>query len=133
MIGLDTNILVRYFTLDDPKQSEVAVEIIEGAAEEEEKMLIQPIVLCELVWVLESAYDYSKRDMLNLIERILRTAQFEIAEKDSVWQALSDYRGGKGDFSDYYLGYANAREGAGMTFTFDSALRGNPRFNVLNA
>jgi predicted nucleic-acid-binding protein len=131
--GLDTNVLVRYLTQDDKKQAEVAAEIIEGAAAKGEKMLIQPIILCEMVWVLESAYDFPQSDILGALEGILRVAQFEIAEKDTVRQALSDYRHGKADFSDYYLGRANEKAGAATTLTFDKTLKGTPRFQVLTA
>ena len=129
--GLDTNVLVRYLTQDDKGQAEVAAKTIEGAAARGEKMLIQPIILCELVWVLESAYDFPKTDLLRALEGILRVAQFETVEKDTVWQALSDYRQGKGDFSDYYLGRANEKAGAAITLTFDNTLKGIPRFQVL--
>jgi len=131
--GLDTNVLVRYLTQDDEKQAEAAAKTIEGAAARGERMLIQPIILCELVWVLESAYDFPKSDLLRGLEGILQTAQFEIVEKDVIWQALSDYRRGKGDFSDYYLGRANVKAGAAITLTFDKTLKGSPRFQVLGA
>ena len=133
MKGLDTNVLVRYLTQDDEGQAEVAAKTIEGAAAKGEKMLIQPIILCELVWVLESAYDFPKTDLLRVLEGVLRVAQFEIVEKDTVWQALSDFRQGKGDFSDYYLGRANEKAGAAITLTFDKTLKGIPRFQVLSA
>jgi predicted nucleic-acid-binding protein len=94
-------------------------------------MLIQPLVLCEMVWVLETAYRFGKPDILTTLERILTTAQFEIAQKDIVWAALGDYRDGKGDFSDYYLGRANEKHGAALTLTFDKALKGDPRFRLL--
>ena len=133
--GLDTNVLVRYLTQDDEGQAEVevATRTIEGAAAKGEKLLIQPIILCELVWVLESAYNFPKSDLLRALEGVLRVAQFEIAEKDTVWQALSDFRQGKGDFSDYYLGRANEKAGAAITLTFDKTLKGIPRFQVLSA
>jgi len=131
--GLDTNVLVRYLTQDDERQAEVAAKTIEGAAAKGERMLIQPIILCELMWVLESAYDFPKTDLLRALEGVLRVAQFEIVEKDTVWQALSDYRHGKGDFSDYYLGRANEKAGAAITLTFDKTLKGLPRFHVLTA
>ena len=131
--GLDTNVLVRYLTQDDEGQAEAATQAIEGASAKGEKMLIQPIVLCELVWVLESAYDFTKADLLRALEGVLRVAQFEIAEKDTVWQALSDFRREDGDFSDYYLGRANEKAGAAITLTFDKTLKGIPRFQVLTA
>jgi predicted nucleic-acid-binding protein len=131
MKGLDTNVLVRYLTQDDPKQSVLATREIEGAAARGEKLLLQPLVLCEMVWVLESAYHLPKADILKALERILRTAQFELADKEILWMALNDYRPGKGDFSDYYLGRVNQKDGAEKTLTFDRALKDEPRFQVL--
>jgi predicted nucleic-acid-binding protein len=131
MKGLDTNVLVRYLTQDDPKQAAMATEVIEEAAAKEEKMFLHPLVFCELIWVLQSAYGFPKADILKVLERILRTAQFEISEKDLLWLALTDYRSGKGDFSDYYLGRANERAGAKVTLSFDTALNGEPRFQIL--
>src|SRR5512134_954704 len=129
--GLDTNVLVRYLTQDDLRQAAVAVREIEGAARKREKLLLQPLVLCELVWVLESAYKVRKMEILAVLERILRTAQFEVAQKDIVWRSLADYRAGKGDFADYYLARSNESAGAAFTLTFDRALKGDPRFRVL--
>ena len=74
-----------------------------------------------------------KDEILSALEQILRTAQLEVAEKDTVWQALGDYRRGKGDFSDYCLGRANHRAGAETTLSFDRALKGSPHFEVLEA
>jgi len=132
MKGLDTNVLVRYLTQDDPKQAAMATKVIEEAAAKEEKMFLHPLVFCELIWVLQSAYIFPKADILKVLERILRTAQFEISEKDLLWLALTDYRSGKGDFSDYYLGRANERAGAKVTLSFDTALKGEPRFQILS-
>jgi predicted nucleic-acid-binding protein len=129
--GLDTNVLVRYLTQDDPRQAALAGREIEGAARKGEKLLVQPLVLCELVWILESAYEVRKGELLAVLERILRTAQFDIAEKDVVWRSLADYRAGKGDFADYFLARSNESGGAEITLTFDRALKGSPHFRVL--
>ena len=69
MKGLDTNVLVRYLTQDEPSQAAIAAEEIEQAAAKAEKMLIQPLVLCELVWVLETAYDFGKAEILGFSTR----------------------------------------------------------------
>jgi len=129
--GLDTNVLVRYLTEDDPRQAAAAVKEIEGTGKKDEKLIVQPLVLCELAWVLDSAYGVGKKELLDVFERILRTAQFEIPGKDLVWRSLADYRAGKGDFSDHLLGRLNEDAGASVTITFDRALRGSPRFHVL--
>ncbi|MCP3954559.1 MAG: type II toxin-antitoxin system VapC family toxin [Desulfobacterales bacterium] len=131
MKGLDTNILVRYISQDDPEQSAVANEVIEGFAEDKERFVIQPVVLCEMVWVLESAYKHTKSEIVLVLNQILRTVQFEITNKDIVWQAFIDYHNGKADFSDCFIGRANKKAGADVTLTFDKGLGGYPRFQVL--
>jgi predicted nucleic-acid-binding protein len=131
MIGLDTNVLIRYLTHDDPNQSKKASAIVEEAATKGEKLLVHPIVLCELVWVLESAYDYGRSEVATTLDKILRTAQFEIPGKEVVWSAWTDYRSGKGDFADYLIGRANGQLGAVHTVTFDKALKAHKQFRIL--
>jgi predicted nucleic-acid-binding protein len=131
MKGLDTNVLVRYLTQDDQRQARIAASEIEGAAKRDEKLLIRPLVLCELVWVLESAYGFGKAEIVRVLDLMMRTAQFEISEKETLWQALDEYHRGKGDFSDYYLGIANEDDGAEITLTFDKGLKGSRYFKVI--
>jgi len=61
----------------------------------------------------------------------MRTAQFEIIEKDILWKALGDFSGGGADLADYYIGHANDNYGASTTLTFDKALKTSPLFTVL--
>jgi predicted nucleic-acid-binding protein len=131
MVGLDTNVLVRYITQDDPRQAKATERAIEKAVGGGAKVLVQPIVLCELVWVLESAYGFGKTEIVAVIEQVMRTAQFEIAEKDVAWKALEDFSGGAADFSDYLISRANERAGAETTLTFDRSLKGCRRFTLL--
>jgi predicted nucleic-acid-binding protein len=131
--GLDTNILVRYLTQDHPAQSAAAAREIEQAARSGIKLVIGPIVLCELVWVLESAYGHSRTEVAGALDRILRTAQFEVLEKDLLWPAVEDYRRGPGDFADYYIGRRHRQAGAERTLTFDQHLKNSSHFHVLKA
>jgi predicted nucleic-acid-binding protein len=124
-------VLVRYFTQDDPQQSKKATAIVAEAAKKGEKLLVHPIVLCELVWVLETAYGYGRSEVATTLDRILRTAQLEIPDKETAWNAWADYRSGAGDFADYLIARANGRFGAAHTLTFDQALRGHRQFRVL--
>ncbi|MFQ5742439.1 MAG: PIN domain-containing protein [Acidobacteriota bacterium] len=131
MIGLDTNVLVRYLTQDDPAQSKKATRILETEAAQGNSFFLTSIVMCELVWVLGEAYGYSRSETLTALERILRTAQFEFEDKDQLWQALVDYRGGKADFSDYLIGRLGKQSGCEKTLTFDKDLRNTRLFRVL--
>jgi predicted nucleic-acid-binding protein len=131
MKGLDTNVLVRYLTQDDRRQSKLAEKEIEKAISRGEKLMIQPIVICELAWVLESAYNYGKPEIIAVLDQIMRTAQFEISDKDTIWPALNDFYKSKGDFADYFIGRANKISGAMITLTFDKLLEDSEMFSVL--
>ena len=131
MIGLDTNILVRYLTQDDPGQSRKAAREIEKGLSGGRMFFIADIVMCELVWVLETAYGYGRREIVPVLENILRTRQFQFANKDLLWKSLADYRNKKGDFSDHLIGQAGLMAGCHKTLSFDSGLKNNPLFRVL--
>jgi len=131
MIGLDTNVLVRYFTQDDPEQTRKANAVIERTVAAGEFCSISCIVLCELMWVLRGAYGYEKPEVIEVLEKMLATSQFSIESKDLVRQALRDYGGGEGDFSDYLLGWRNHETGSEKTVTFDQNLKKSELFTVL--
>ncbi len=131
MIGLDTNVLVRYLTEDDPPQAKRANALISGAVTRREQCVIGPVVLCELVWVLRDAYETSKADVVTTLDRIMATRQFAILDKDRVREALEAYRTGRADFADYLLGTINRHAGCTETATFDRRLKGADGFLVL--
>lgn len=131
MIGLDTNILVRYLTQDDPDQSRKATNEIEKVLSAGHMFFIADIVMCELVWVLETAYGYDRREIVPVLENILRTKQFQFEDKDLLWKSLADYRNKKGDFADNLIGHASYKAGCREILTFDAGLKNNPVFRVL--
>lgn len=133
MTGLDTNVLVRYLTQDDPRQSRRANAIVAEAVASGERLFVGVVVLCELVWVLRGPYALDKAEVVASLERILATAQLEIDQKDLVRAALEDYRTGGGDFADYVIGRRGREAGCGQTATFDRWLKGNALFRVLPA
>jgi predicted nucleic-acid-binding protein len=131
MIGLDTNILVRYLTQDDPGQSRKATSEIENGLSAGHMFFIADIVLCELVWVLETAYGFYHREIIPVLENILRTKQFQFENKDLLWKSLADYRTKKGDFADHLIGQAGHKAGCSVTLTFDTSLKNSPLFRIL--
>ena len=131
MIGLDTNVLVRYLTQDDPAQFAKAAVFIDAASEREEQFLVNTPVLCELVWVLAAVYDYSREEIAQALEQIFTTAQFEIERLDEARQALGDFRSSKADFSDALIGRINRSLGAKHTVTFDRDLKAVETFRLL--
>ncbi len=131
MVGLDTNVLVRYLTQDDLAQSRKATSEIEGAADRGAALFVTNVAVCELVWVLEGAYDYSRRDIQRVLDSILRTVQLDFENKEAIWLAFGDYSDGKADFSDYLVGRVSAQAGCAETLTFDKSLRNSGLFRVL--
>jgi predicted nucleic-acid-binding protein len=131
MIGLDTNILVRYLTQDDPAQSKKAAHEIEKGLSAGHMFFIADVVMCELVWVLETAYGYERPEIIPVLENILRTKQFQFENKDLLWKNLADYRNRKGDFADHLIGQVGHKAGCRETITFDAGLEDNPIFRVL--
>jgi predicted nucleic-acid-binding protein len=131
VIGLDTNVLVRYLTQDDPLQARRANAVVASALEKGERCRLEGVVLCELVWVLRGAYGYDKATVVDTLERVLATAQFEIGDKDLARRALEDHRVGSGDFADYLIGHANREAGCASTVTFDRRLKSSAVFRVL--
>lgn len=131
MTGLDTNVLVRYLTLDDPVQSPRAIEVVEGAARSGEPLFVSAVVLCELVWVLDRAYGYRKREIVRAVEGLLRAAQLRFTEPARLWATLADYRDGRADFADYLIGREATDSGCLTTLTFDQGLAGEARYELL--
>jgi predicted nucleic-acid-binding protein len=131
MKGLDTNVLVRYLTLDDAVQAAAATEVIEGAARTGESLFVSSVVLCEVVWVLEAAYRLGREQILSTLDTLLRTAQLRFEDKDVLWHALADYREGRGDFADYVIGRSAVAAGCASTVTFDRSLTASVLFEVL--
>jgi predicted nucleic-acid-binding protein len=130
MTGLDTNVLVRYLTEDDPVQSKRAADLIATATAKNERCFISAIVLCELAWVLRGAYRVSQADLLLTLDRILATTQSVIGDKDVVRRGLASCRAGSADFADYVIGALHLEAGCRKTVTFDRRLRGHAAFQV---
>jgi len=121
--GLDTNVLVRYVTADDPVQAELAKAAIEGAEARGERLFVSGIVLCELVWVLRGgAYRYGKPEVVEALEALLDTPVFEIQQRTLVRKAVARYRDGRADFADYLLGLIHQDAGCDETWTFEDRL-----------
>ena len=131
MIGLDTNVLVRYLVQDDPAQARLATAAIESAAGRGERMRVNATTLCELVWVLESAYEQARADVARALEQIVRTADFDLEHLDHVRTAIKVYRSTSADFADALIGLVNEAAGCEHTITFDRSLKRIPQFKVM--
>jgi predicted nucleic-acid-binding protein len=119
MIGLDTNILVRYLAQDDPVQSPKATEIVDRQLAEEGPGFVSVVALVETVWVLERPYGFSRLELADAIERILGTDVLLVENEQEVFAAMVALRDGNGSFADALIGALGARAGCTRTLTFD--------------
>lgn len=121
MIGIDTNILVRYLTQDDAEQSRIVEQIFSRHATSPNSIFINNIVMCELIWVLERGYKYSKEEISKALKQILSTEEFSFENQELLWLALNQYSQSQLDFSDALIGELNKEHGCLETITFDQA------------
>jgi predicted nucleic-acid-binding protein len=130
MIGIDTNILVRWITQDDLVQCR-KVEKVFKKHHSPAEILISDSVLIELDWVLGSVYTFKREQILYTFEMILRTKQFTFRNKETIILALTKYREGERDFSDCMIG-ESGHEFNIRTYTFDKMLKDNSDFIIID-
>jgi predicted nucleic-acid-binding protein len=118
MIGLDTNILVRYLTFDDPKQTARALEVIDSLSVENPGF-ISLVVIAELVWVLESFYRLTKTEVVSSLETLLRSKELTVERAEIAWQALNNFKASRGGYSDCLIERIGHAAGCRYTLTFD--------------
>lgn len=134
MIGLDTNVIVRLLTGDDPEQQQIAKEFLARSCSQANPARINRIVMVETVWVLERTYRYERDQIAGAIEDVLHTAEFQVEDRDAVEAALELYREGAG-FSDALIAQTsieNDSETKIVTFDADAAKK-IPSFQLLAA
>lgn len=118
MIGLDTNVLVRYVAQDDPKQSPQASRLIESLTADAPGF-VSTVSVVELVWVLAGCYGSTRDEICEVLETLLRTKEIIVAHADTVWKALRIFREGKADFADCMIERSANEAGCDYTATFD--------------
>ena len=118
MIGLDTNVLVRYVAQDDAKQSFKATRLIESLSADAPGY-VSIVSVIELVWVLTGCYESTKGEICEVLETLLRTKEIVVAHADTVWKALRLFKVGKADFADCLIERSANEAGCSYTATFD--------------
>jgi predicted nucleic-acid-binding protein len=118
MIGLDTNVVVRYLTHDDPAQTTAAVRVIDALSQDSPGFL-SLIVIAELVWVLEVSYRFKKNEIERVLDTLLRSKELVIEQAEIVWQALRKFSASRADFADCLIERCGHAAECPYTVTFD--------------
>lgn len=119
MIGLDTNVVIRYLMQDEPQQSARASAFIEQHLSTENPGYISLIVLVEIAWVLRSCYDIDREKIARTFRALLETRQLWIERADLVVRALRRYSENAADFSDALIVELARDQGCSETVSFD--------------
>jgi predicted nucleic-acid-binding protein len=119
MIGLDTNVLVRYIMQDDAKQSPKATRLVESLSSENPGF-VPVIVIVELFWVLSSCYDLKREQLSAALDALLRTKELVIDRAEQVLLATRAYGRSTADFPDCLIERISSHAGCAQTMTFDS-------------
>ena len=122
MIGLDTNVLVRFLMEDDVEQSGAATAWIRKAGEKKEKLFLSHVVLSELVWVLAGSYRLSKARIADVVESLISAQQVEMEDYETVRHALHDYALSSCGFADCLIRRKAMAQGCSDFKTFDGKL-----------
>jgi predicted nucleic-acid-binding protein len=131
VIGLDTNVIVRYLVQDDPKQSPVATRFVERSLSPESPGFVTAITLCEIAWVIADCYGADRHRIREVIEGLLTSRQIVIEHAELAWKALRAWDASSADFSDALVGQIVAARGGEKTVTFDRAAAKLPGFELL--
>jgi predicted nucleic-acid-binding protein len=118
MIGLDTNILVRFITHDDPAQTAIVMKLM-ASLSSESLGYVSLAVLVELVWVLEGFFDFKKKEVEDVVESLLRGREILLERPDIIEQAVRKFKSGNADLADCIIERAAHAAGCDYTLTFD--------------
>ena len=131
MIGLDTNILIRYLTQDDPIQSPKATRLLERTLTLEEPGYLSLASVLEIAWVLGSIYRQSSEELAKTIERLLQIETLIIQNEKEVHEAMLVLKSNQGSFNDALIGALGAWAGCDSTLTFDKKASRLPGFELI--
>lgn len=124
MIGLDTNVIVRYLTQHDAIQSQKATEVIQHRLSTEKPGFVSLVAMVETVWVLDRVYGLDDQEIAAIIERMLQIDVLLIEHENEVFTSMAALREGRGSFADALIAVLGDRAGCDYTLTFDQkALR----------
>ena len=118
MIALDTNVLVRFITQDDPRQAAAARRLLDAR---DETFFASDVVLVELVWTLRRLYRYSRHEVVTVLQSLLDRTDFTVEDRQGTQQAVRDMAAG-GDFADALVAAKARTQGCSHLATFDEEM-----------
>lgn len=131
MLGIDTNVLVRFLVRDDEAQFEKARRLIKREVGAEEEVFISLMVLLETEWVLRSRYSLRKKEIMDAVAGLLEATEIQLEDEPAIEETLFIWKDSAASFADCLIGAHNRRLGCRATATFDAKAVKLPAFVAL--
>ncbi|SIN79443.1 PIN domain-containing protein [Vannielia litorea] len=135
MIGLDTNVLLRWLSADEGQsgRSESQVRLVEeaiiGAREE---CFVNAVVVAETIWVVANVFKRPAETQIEIVERLLYSENVKVSDRQAVELALEEFANAPGGgFADQLIGAINSEAGCKTTLTFDKRAARSKHFTAL--
>ena len=128
MLGIDTNVLVRFLVRDDEAQFEKARRLIKREVAAGRRVFVSQLVLLETEWILRSRYGLPKFEIVATVSGLLDAADIQFEDEAAIEEALFVWKDSAADFADCLIGARNRRLGCRATATFDAKASKVPDF-----
>ena len=131
MIGVDTNILVRFLVGDDTNQSQKVYQIFKKAESENSQLYVTILVVLELIWVLESAYDIKRDELLECLSQLILMPIFDFQNLSAIQKFIQIAQVTNFDLSDLLIAYVSEDGGCKQVLTFDKKASKHKLFKLI--
>ena len=131
MIALDTNVLIRFLVRDDERQAQIVYARFKQAESAREALFVPLLVVLETIWVLESVYDKSRKEVLDSFDELKDMPILEFEKVQVLQSWLSEGMKSNADLSDLLIALAAQSCGCSGGVTFDKKASKFPFFQLL--
>lgn len=131
MKALDTNVLARFLVNDDPRQARRVTDLFTSAEGDGDQFLVPTLVLLELIWVLESVYEFSRNEILEACELLAQMPVLSFENYADLQRLISFGRTTNVHLPDLLIGLTGQSCGCEMTLTFEKGLERTGLFERL--
>jgi predicted nucleic-acid-binding protein len=100
---IDSNVLLRYLTWDDPEKAQKCKELLKKLEFGTETAILTEITLAEVIWTLQKFFKLEKGSIRDILKPILSFKGLKIQNKEVILRALDDYVKYNVDFPDAYI------------------------------
>lgn len=131
MTALDTTVLVRFLVRDDEPQARLVYQRLKQEEAQRNTLFVSLPVTLETIWVLESAYRYSRKQIVAALEALLTMSVLEFEQLTVLQSLLAQARATATDLSDLLIALHAQATGCAHTLTFDKSAARHPLFQLL--